>query len=100
MINVEFGGLVGLFEALDDIDEANASLQLKIKTNKKEQLERIKEYAKDHELKPNDVKKAFKYWQEAREQEDPAASSEDFFSLCVIIDGGVAAGNAESGDNA
>lgn len=95
MINVEYDGLVGLFEALDDIDEANASLQLKVKTNKKEQLEKIKEFAKDHELKPNDVKKAFKYWQEAREQDDPAAASEDFFSLCVIIDGGVSAENEE-----
>lgn len=93
MINVEYDGLVGLFEALDDIDEANASLQLKVKTNKKEQSEKIKEFAKDHELKPNDVKKAFKYWQEAREQDDPAAASEDFFSLCVIIDGGVSAEN-------
>lgn len=95
MINVEYDGLVGLFEALDDIDEANSSLQLKIKTNKKEQSEQIKEYAKDHELKPADVKKAFKYWQEAREQDDPAAS-EDFFSLCVIIDGGVSAENNEA----
>lgn len=95
MINVEYDGLVGLFETLDDIDEANSSLQLKIKTNKKEQSEKIKEYAKDHELKPADVKKAFKYWQEARDQEDPAAASEDFFSLCVIIDGGIADENEE-----
>lgn len=96
MINVEYDGLVGLFEALDDIDEVNSSLQLKIKTNKKEQSERIKEYAKDHELKPADVKKAFKYWQEVREQDDPAAASEDFFSLCVIIDGGVSVENSEA----
>jgi hypothetical protein len=96
MVDVTYDKLVGLFEALDDIDEANASLQLKIKTQKKEQSEKIKEFAKDHECKPADVKKAFKYWQEAREQEDPAAASEDFFSMCVLIDCGVTAENGEN----
>ena len=96
MVDVSYEKLVGLFEALDDLDEANSALQLKIKTNKKDQSERIKEFAKDHECKPADVKKAFKYWQEAREQDDPAASSEDFFSMCVLIDGGITKENDEA----
>jgi hypothetical protein len=55
--------------------------------------ERQKGFAQDHEANKKDIAKAYKYWKEVREQDDPAAASEDFFTLCVLIDGGVAAEN-------
>ena len=61
---------------------------------KADTAERQKNFAQDHEANKKDITKAYKYWKEVREQDDPAAASEDFFTLCVLIDGGVAAENS------
>lgn len=96
MTNVTYDELVGEFEAEMDLEEKAVALQSQIKMIKADIAERQKSFAKDHEANKKDITKAYKYWKEARDQDDPAAASEDFFTLCVIIDGGVSAENGES----
>lgn len=94
MTNVTYNELVGEFEAEEQLEEKAAALQSQIKMIKADIAERQKGFASDHECAKKDVSKAYKYWKEAKEQDDPAAASEDFFTLCVLIDGGVAKDNA------
>lgn len=96
MTNVSYNELVGEFEAEEQLEEKCAALQSQIKMIKADIAERQKGFANNHEMAKKDVAKAYKYWKEAKEQDDPAAASEDFFTLCVIIDGGV---TAENGGN-
>lgn len=90
MTNVSYDELVGAFEAAYDQEEKTRDLQSQIKMIKADINEQLKEFAKDHEMDVKDVKKAFTYWKEVKDSTDPASSSEDFFSLCVLIDGGIA----------
>lgn len=90
MTNVSYDELVGAFEAAFDQEEKARDLQSQIKMIKADVTEQLKEFAKDHEMDAKDVKKAFNYWKEVKDQSDPSSSSEDFFSLCVLIDGGIA----------
>ena len=94
MTNVSYNELVGEFEAEMALEEKADALQSQIKMIKADIAERQKNFAQDHEANKKDITKAYKYWKEVREQDDPAASSEDFFTLCVLIDGGVAAENS------
>lgn len=94
MTNVSYNELVGEFEAEWALEEKIDALKSQIKMLNADIAERQKGFASDKEMQAKDVKKAYKYWKEAREQDDPAAASEDFFTLCVIIDGGVANDNA------
>lgn len=93
MTNVSYNELIGEFEAEMGLEEKAAALQSQIKMIKADIAERQKNFAQDHEANKKDISKAYKYWKEAREQDDPAAASEDFFTLCVIIDGGIAQDN-------
>ncbi len=94
MTNVTYNELVGEFEAEEALEEKVDALKSQIKMINADIAERQKGFAQDHEMAAKDVKKAYKYWKEAKEQDDPAAASEDFFTLCVIIDGGVTNENA------
>lgn len=94
MTNVSYNELVGEFEAEMALEEKADALQSQIKMIKADIAERQKSFAQGHEANKKDITKAYKYWKEVREQDDPAAASEDFFTLCVLIDGGVAAENS------
>lgn len=94
MTNVSYNELVGEFEAEMALEEKADALQSQIKMIKADIAKRQKGFAQDHEANKKDIAKAYKYWKEVREQDDPASASEDFFTLCVLIDGGVAAENS------
>lgn len=95
MTNVSYEELVGAFEAANDSEEKAKDLQSQIKMIKADVADQLKEFANDHEMNPKDVKKAYNYWKEVRDQDDPSSASEDFFSLCVLIDGGISQENKQ-----
>lgn len=99
MTNVSYDELAGAFEAAYDQEEKTRDLQSQIKMIKADISDQFKEFAKDHEMDAKDVKKAFTYWKEVKDQDDPSSSSEDFFSLCVLIDGGITDENEKLKEN-
>lgn len=93
MIDVSYDQIVGTFESAFESEEKARDLQSQIKMLKTDVSEQLKEFAKDFEMDVKDVKKAYTYWKEVKDKEDPSSASEDFFSLCVLIDSGVAEEN-------
>lgn len=77
--------LVGLFESIIDNDEKIADKKSAIKMITADSAQQFKEFGKEKEVKPSDLKKAYKYYKEKKET-GADGSDDDFFTLCAMVD--------------
>lgn len=86
----------GEFEALMIEEEKIRSMQLTIKANKKDISDRIKDFAKDLETKPKEVKRAYDYYKSLQEAKPGESSTGDGYTIMAMLD---AARDSEQTDN-
>lgn len=79
--------LLGLFSAIDADEEKIRALKDQIAVIKSGiggEESQFKEFAKDYETTPKQLKLAYKYYK--TKQEGGEAEDEDYFTMCVMID--------------
>lgn len=84
MVNVEKDELLGLFEAIDDNNDKINTHKETIKMLNTDSSEQFKTFAAEKEMKVQDLKDAYKYYQKRHKKGEEA--NEDFFTLCALID--------------
>lgn len=88
--------LIGLFESIEVNDEKVSDLKGQEKMLNADSTEQIKTSAKEWEVKPTDLKAAYKHWVKAKNAEDPNDADEDLYSLIAMIDTQLTADNEEA----
>lgn len=76
--------LLGLFESIDDNNEKIDTHKETIKMINADSAEQFKTFASEKEMKVQDLKDAYKYYQ--KRHNDGEAANEDYFTLCALID--------------
>lgn len=84
MQNIVTDELLGLFESIDDNNTKIDTHKETIKMLNADSAEQFKTFAEEKEIKLRDLKDAYKYYQ--RRHNDGEESSDDFFTLCALVD--------------
>lgn len=84
MVNTSKEEVLGLFEAIDDNNDKIDVHKETIKMLNTDSSEQLKQFAKEKEMQVQDLKDAYKYYR--KRQKDGEAATEDFFTLCALID--------------
>jgi uncharacterized protein (UPF0335 family) len=77
--------VVGAMENMDENAEKIDQLNQQIKAIKDDTNEMVKEYAKDWETKPKDIKKAYRQYLDMKKSDEES----DFWELAALIEEGL-----------
>jgi hypothetical protein len=89
MTEVNGNELLGLFESLEEQDVKVADLAGQMKMLKKDNVEKMKDFAKEKETKPKTIRKLYKDYIDAKnagDQDEVDQESDDYFTLRALLD--------------
>lgn len=84
--NITGEQILGLCESLKDQTDKAKDLASQIKMLKKDNSDRIKEFAKDNGLKSKYVNDLYKHYLQVVDSDQPVEESDDFYTLLSLLD--------------